>query len=418
MKPLKASLTVCQRLRPGLGLNMGMERRSSGPTPPPPTNPDFIQFLITGQSLSLGATGVPVLSTTQPYANRMFLGGVRSEDSELDSVLPLIESVDGTDGETVASGSANELSDKTSRNFLMSCNGLSAAPYSILKKGTAPYALGIAAVTAAPDALASDGKTYDKVGGILILHGESDQELSVPDYDLHLAEWQADYDADIKAITAQEDDVPIFVYQQCNGAPSQASSLAVATALKTLDAYRADSAKVRLVTPNYMFLRSDGVHLSAHGYRSLGCMYSKVVKQTVLDGLSWQPVAPILITRSGAVITATFSVPTPPLVFDLRSILNPGNYGFSYKDDNDDTTILSVAITAEDTVTITLDQTPTGANQKLRYGFAPTSSATGPYGGPRGNLRDSSDTDNSYGYEVPRHNWGCLFDDPIPFGLE
>jgi hypothetical protein len=384
-----------------------------GPTPPPPSNPNFIQFIITGQSLSVGANGVPVVSTVQPYVNRMFDGGVRSEDTELASVLPLVESVDGTDGETIASGAANELTSKCSRNFLMSCNGLSAAVYASLKKGTVPYALGIAAITAGPTALASDGRTYDKVGGVLILHGESDQELAVPNYNLNLAEWQSDYETDIKAITSQTGTIPIFIYQQCNGAPSQASSLSVATALKALEAFRANPTKIVLVGPNYMWMRSDGVHLSAHGYRSLACLYARVVKQHVIDGIPFSPLVPTSISRTGEVIDITFNVPNPPIVFDLAAVVNPGNYGFSYTDDNSPPAISSVAIVGTNVVRITLASVPTGSNKFVRYGFSPTGSLGGPLGGPRGNLRDSGNQSNEYGYRNPQANWCVLFNDPV-----
>jgi len=72
---------------------------------------------------------------------------------------------------------------------------------------------------------------------------------------------------------------------------------------------------------------------------------------------------------------------------------------------------------ADDTVTITLQSTPTGANKRLQYANnQPYPGCIGPgtkHGaGARGNLRDSDDTPSLNGFDL--FNWGVTFDLPSP----
>ena len=89
---------------------------------------------------------------------------------------------------------------------------------------------------------------------------------------------------------------------------------------------------------------------------------------------------------------------------------DPGNKGFEWAGGGE--TIASVAITAPDTVAITLSAAPAAAG-RLRYAFTGTSGALGgPTTGPRGNLSDSDATPSRFGY--PLHNWCIHFDQPVP----
>ena len=58
-------------------------------------------LLISGQSLSCGATS-PVVSAEQPYGNLSFNTGVRAGGAGLSSFIPLVETWDGSQGETIA----------------------------------------------------------------------------------------------------------------------------------------------------------------------------------------------------------------------------------------------------------------------------------------------------------------------------
>ncbi|MBK7829522.1 MXAN_6577-like cysteine-rich protein [Nannocystis sp.] len=60
-------------------------------------------LLISGQSLSTGATS-PVVSDMQPFTNLSFNTGVRAGGVGLTGFIPLVETWDGSQGETIASG--------------------------------------------------------------------------------------------------------------------------------------------------------------------------------------------------------------------------------------------------------------------------------------------------------------------------
>lgn len=72
-----------------------------------------------------------------------------------------------------------------------------------------------------------------------------------------------------------------------------------------------------------------------------------------------------------------------------------------------------MAVTAPDTVQITLASAPTGTNRRLRYAFTAAALVNaGPTTGPRGNLRDSDTTPSRHGYAL--FNWCVHFDEPLP----
>jgi len=79
-----------------------------------------------------------------------------------------------------------------------------------------------------------------------------------------------------------------------------------------------------------------------------------------------------------------------------------------------------VAVTAPDTITITLAAVPTGANQRLEYANFFNYNGTGrpgcpgPTQGVRGNVRDSDPaTSSTDGKRL--YNWGVTFELPVPY---
>ena len=55
---------------------------------------------------------------------------------------------------------------------------------------------------------------------------------------------------------------------------------------------------------------------SCGGYERLGEKYGEIFDIVVNQGIAWKPVGPNKVAQSGAVITADFDVPDPPLVWD------------------------------------------------------------------------------------------------------
>lgn len=372
--------------------------------------------LISGQSLSQGSQS-EVVSTEQPFENVSFVTGVRAGGVGLDSFIPLVETLQGSQGETPASGMANLLSERAidagrQHRSLMSAHGVGGQPYAALRKGTAPYANGMAQVAAGLALARARGESY-AVRAVVIVHGESDHLGDNATYDLDLLEWQSDYDADVRAITGQTLPVPLLTDQVSSfSAYGDATS---AIPQLQLEASRAAPDRIVLMGPKYVLpYVPDGVHLTGDGSRWLGEMHAKVFERVLVDGEPWRPVSPREITRQGAQITVRFWVPVPPLVLDETMVTNPGNYGFGYTDSSGaPPTITSVALAGDDSVVITLDAEPVGGNRRLTYAMnGIPGQPAGPTTGARGNLRDSDATESRHGYAL--FDWCVHFDEAVP----
>lgn len=371
--------------------------------------------LITGQSLSQGALS-EVVSTEQPFENVSFVTGVRAGGAGLDAWVPLVETWDGSQGETLASGMANLLSERAmaaggGHRSLVSAHGVGGQPYVALRKGTVPYANGMAQVTAGLALAQAAGEAY-AVRAVHVVHGESDHLANNASYDLDLLEWQSDYQADVQAITGQALPVPLVTDQMSSF--SAYGAVASAIPQLQLEASRAAPGRVVLMGPKYVLpYVPDGVHLTGEAERWLGEMHAKVFERVLVQGEPWRPVSPRQITRQGAEITVRFWVPVPPLVLDETLVTNPGSYGFGYSDSSGAApTITSVALAGDDAVVITLSAVPVGGNQRVTYAMnGVPGQPAGPTTGARGNLRDSDATGSRHGYAL--HNWGVHFDEPV-----
>jgi hypothetical protein len=385
---------------------------------------DINHVLIAGQSLAVGVSGAPVLTTSQPFGNLMFTTGVMAGGTDLEGFVPLVEgdTIPGSKAvvETMASAFANLASELgrsdgiDGHDVLVSIHGSGARTYAQLKKGTGPYATGMAQVVAAAEIAKRLGKSY-VVRAVATVHGESDHAEKNPGYDANLLEWQADYERDIQAITGQSQGVPMFETQISSFTRMMRGTETSAIPAAQLAAHVTSNGKVVLVGPKYHLpYAKDGVHLTSAGYRHMGEDYAKAYRRVVLEGKRWEPLRPIAITREGAVITIRFAVPTPPIVLDTTLVVDPGNYGFEYTDaSSSPPTVERVEVTGPDTVAVTLSWTPNGDGKRVRYAFTGVRGArSGPTSGARGNLHDSDATRSRGGYEL--FNLCVHFDEPVP----
>jgi hypothetical protein len=388
------------------------------------------------------------------------------------SFVPLIENDSFFGGgdrvETISAVMANEISSLAAsqvmfgvragyplkHDILASLHGRSGNTYWCLRKGGCDYkpASEIKAfdeamlqVQAGKTLAAAAGKTY-VVRAVTTVHGESDMngyadngvdEFPLPgtdgvankikQYDDALIEWQADYDASVKAITGQAQPVPLLVSGLSGFTRADAgktSKMLVST--YQLSAHVRAPGKVILVAPGYIFdagwtnqggvLVPECLHFSLLGQQHLGEYFAKVYTQVVLKGKAWEPVRPKQITRAGNVVTVQFYVPKPPLVIDTTRVAMIAGNGFEFFDNGAAIPITSV-VAAGDTVTLTLATTPVSVTNRLQYANnQPYPGCTGPGikhgGGARGNLRDSDDTPSLKGFEL--FNWGVPFDIAAP----
>lgn len=442
----------------------------AGPLSPTYVDYDVNHVLITGQSNAVANGGTPILTITQPFTNLMFDTGVMPMTNcngdgcdtyqTPTSFVPLVESDQFFDYkvETAANGIADEISHLAALKFefgaragypvkhdvLASMHGRSGNTYGCLRKGfckynadrghMSPFAQGMQEVASAKALAAAAGKTH-VVRAVVAIHGESDhysyvagtQEFPLPgtdgvpneikDYSDGLVEWQVDYETSVKAITGQAQGVPLFISAISGWTSTRTSAIAQ----WQLDAHIRAPGKVVYVTPAYpLSVLGDCLHFDSTGQRRLGEYFAKAYARVVLGGSTWEPVRPKSISRGGSVITVTYHVPAPPLTLDTVHVTNPGNFGFDFVDNGTLVAISSVALTAPDTVTITLAAAPSGVNMRLRYAqnqdVDPATRCIGPGtvygGGARGNLRDSDATPSRYGYDL--WNWGANFDVVIP----
>lgn len=425
------------------------------PPPRPYVELDINHVLSTGQSNAVANDGKPIVSTTQPYGNLMFDTGVitgggcdgdgcRSYQTPT-AFAPLVEGDTFFYAiETMSSGLGNQITKlglerflvgKKRHDVLVSLHGRSGNSYSCLRKGSCdwwpgrgyvqPFEEAMMQVTSAKQLAAAQGKTYG-VRAVTAIHGEHDHYAAaaggslfplartdgkgmLADYGEALEEWQRDYDAAIKAITAQTIDVPLFVsqYSHWNNVPT------TVIAYQQLAAHVRSKGKVNVIGPTYQLpYTSTCLHFTGPGERWLGEYFAKAYAKVVMEGVAWEPLRPIGVSMAGNVVTVKLKVPKPPIVIDTTKVSNPGNYGFEVHDDSGATpSITNVAIVGTDSVAITLSGPLTGANKRVRYAY--TFTGCGGNGTvARGNIRDSDDTMSQSGNDLS--NWLVHFDEPVP----
>ena len=297
---------------------------------------DWSGVIGTGQSLSVGEAGRPILSTNQPYGNLKLSTGklpwpVDPNDTNL-AMAPLVEPVgrystsypsswpNNIAGETPHSAMANQITAMVraaaGRDFVgvHGAVGENGQCMIYLKKNAAQkgvngrsYEAALIETKAITRLARAAGKTYG-VGAIVVTHGECDAGNTNYESDLYQL-WQ-DYNADLLAITGQKQKIQMIVSQQNSVNDRSASTLAQWKA--GVD----HAADIVCSGPKYQYPSKEGVHLTAEGYRLLGEKYGQVYFERVILGRDWQPLQPTTIGRNGAVITVRFHVPVPPLVWE------------------------------------------------------------------------------------------------------
>jgi hypothetical protein len=307
---------------------------------------DWTGIIGTGQSLSIGARALPVISTDQPYGNLKLSTDdlpwpIDPDDPKL-QLVPLVEPIgrlakqypsgwpENIDGETPHTAAANEISAlmlaASGRRMVTihSAIGEDGQGMIYLKKGATPrgvngrsYEAAMVETRAIARLAKSAGKSFG-VGAIFVTHGETD--AGNQDYEAQLYKLWSDYDEDLKAITGQKRDVLMLVSQQDSVVDYAASTLAQ---------WRIGSDHPEHVIcsgPKYQYpYFQDSVHLTAQGYQLLGEKYGQVYFERAVLGNKWEPLQPSGIVRQGKVIKINFHVPVTPLVWD--SDLDPAHPG-------------------------------------------------------------------------------------------
>jgi hypothetical protein len=405
---------------------------------PPPRPFDWVQIISTGQSLSVGASGLPVDVRPQPFQNLMLsdVSPAPAYDNVGDmlSLVPLrsplraVAPVSGAYpnniyGETASEGLANQVSalsiarDGKDYVTIATAVGQGGRKLEYLNKQAGmPYP--VKPTTGMGDRLAYWASMYEAThlkelaiaqgkrfgtGAVFLTHGESDAHIlavttPAAEYEAGLVKLARDYDADLRAITGQSVKIPFFTSQQ-GTFPVVAD--AIPTTTNTLWSVSVKyPGEIVCVGPKYQYEYSaDHVHLTAPAYERLGEKYAEVYYHTVLQGRRWRPLEPVQVTRSGKEIAVDLYVPYPPLSFDTavssahQSMNNPWRRGKGFEvvtAAGAKLEIESVMIMGN-TVKIVLTQLPPAGALTIRHAIV--QDLDGPLGGlPEGRhglLRDS-----------------------------
>jgi hypothetical protein len=387
------------------------------------TNNEFKHIQITGQSLGNGFGSQPVLSTTQAYNNKMLNTGVNANSSgaAFTGLVPLVETLvpdpleGANQGETIASGMTNQLSSQLassgsvgcSLDFTVSDSATSGRSIAEISRGTTFYGWNLSQITAIRGYALAAGKTF-RAKALCLIHGEADTAFSSATYLNDVLTLLANFNTDVAAITGQTEEIKLLICQQNSWTKNPATQPGADVPMAQYLIAVQNPTKVAFTTPKYHLPYGDGVHLTAAGERWLGEYYGKAYDYFILRGYNRLPLYPISATISGAVITATFNVPSAPIVFDTTLVSNPGNFGFEYFDNSGAPPAISNVAISGNTVIVTLASVPTGSARRFRYAYTGTSGANaGATTGPRGNLRDSDPYPSLYGNTL--YNWCPAF---------
>lgn len=369
----------------------------------------MMHILGLGQSLSVGPGDL--ISTAPTAANRLFTAriGVRG----LNTATPLQESdivpfapLSAVYSEPPVVSEANSLAltntAPADAALFVTLHGSGGKTIADLSKGTPYYNNSIVAVAAVNTQCAADGLGYS-VGFLDWIQGEADRAAAPGAYFTELQQLQADYLADIAAITGQTS-LPMLLDQISNWtAYNRAESNVPLEQLQLALNY---PEKFVCAGPKYWLqTNQDGVHINGPRSVSLGCMHAQAAA-AVLAGAAWLPTHCTSAVRTGREIKLKFHTPEGPLVADVGRISDPGNLGIRWIDDTESAAVQSVTVHADNTVTVQLTADPTGTNPQIGIADIGISGAGGgPLTGPRSCLRDSSTLRDIAGQ--PIFNWAC-----------
>tara|TARA_R110001592_G_C13193003_1_gene753591 strand:- start:45509 stop:47092 length:1584 start_codon:yes stop_codon:yes gene_type:complete len=361
----------------------------------------------TGQSLAEGGVSGDAVSGVDSVAfegrTLMFSGQPIGLSTQILTNTPigLIEPVRVTTGHSITKNLAIGNED----TYLFSGQAWGGQPYSTIKKGGSTGVFESVTTQVQNAKNAFDNIIYKAVTNI---HGEQDGLNNNTTYAADLNEWQLDFDADIKAITGQVEDVPMYICQTASGSGygfnGGITQLTFPTPLEQLEAHET-YANVILVCPKYHLAYADHSHIKNISQRILGEYYAKAIKQ----GISYEPLRPNTITPVGSTIVIDFVGGVGSLVLDTSNVIAATSSGFSYSDGSGNT-ISSVAVTGASQVTITLSGA-VGTSAVIAYAYhngvgGADNQVAGL--GDRGNLRDSNTDVSSYN-SVPLYNWCVIF---------
>ena len=249
------------------------------------------------------------------------------------------------------------------------------------------------------------------------MQGESDiADYPGTDYRVLFQQMYHKLNSDIKAITGQNNDIRIILYQSnvvTKGEkykPNSYDCIEARTPETQMELVRDDS-MIWASGPVYHYsFVNESLHIDGISQKRIGFLAAKSILGLLHHGKRFRGVIPTQTTIIGNEIHIGFNVPCPPLCLDTIAVKKADNYGFNViRKDNVD--IISDVELRQDSVIIKCKESP--QNCKIRYAINGEFKKSGWRIGPRGNLRDSQGETDSIminGKSYPQHNWCYQFD--------
>ena len=388
-----------------------------------------------GQSLAIGARGVPLLHGQSfdtnfitfaggPKALPVEAGGIAGDTSSFKPLLEDLASPDGFTqrGETGLWLAAHSLAGAIRQRrgstgalgqFLFSASGAGGQGISYFLKSDDPQSWWqknfLPTLRAAKDAANKSGRTY-AVPAIMWVQGEANTGSNA--YDTRLA---AVFDAMSDAVFAETGQRPVFItYTTAFNSLQTAANPVTGRSIAAQVALARSRPDTFLGPAIYAFPHDpDGLHMTAAGYALMGRAFGQQLGSLIADGR--EPAQAIhqrsyldgIRTR----MKVRFQVQGGSLLLDERALPRATDYGFRIVDDAG--TVPIDRVEAQGDVVIIWTQRDIGANARVRYArdYRPSSSPSGPTIAI-GNLRLDPylPTDK---VTQGSHLWVHAFDEPI-----
>ncbi|EOJ2864475.1 hypothetical protein ACM2M4_004572, partial [Klebsiella pneumoniae] len=371
---------------------------------------DIIHIIGFGQSLKAGVNAAPLQTVTAiPNASR-FTGGARAQDGSgtsaenHSSLVPYIETThdtgDGIGYETPMGGAITAIFDRLSAE----ADGYASGDVKILGSVPAQGGKTIAQLRQNPGQYMQriiDDMTYGKARAnelgltysphaMIYMGNESDQSAGTTEevYIDSFGKMIAAVNSFASDVTGKTESLPWFIYQfnSWKNRTPNTSYPTIPLALLKLARTRDD---VRLVQPMYMYDYYDTAHLLGFDSKMCGYRFGLAIEQEMLTGKKFEPLWSKDVILQGG-IGNVFYNPVAGLKLDTSLVTDPGNYGMSLVDPDDNPlTLTEVSVHLDRLRVRASGGIPAGS--KLRIGFTGGTTGTLPSrtNGPRCCLRDN-----------------------------
>ncbi|KLE32463.1 sialate O-acetylesterase [Aurantiacibacter luteus] len=383
---------------------------------------EYAHHIIYGQSLSLGHGATVIDTVAQPHALKS-QAGVRAQDGGADpaanwaTLAPLLESWNGHDGETVATGHAVMLRQlylsetgvdlaAVSRRQLYSAPGRDDSEIVQISKGTESFTRLATDIQRAKIATIAASRSYAPQS-FLWLQGESDESGQTPPATYKAAFRQLVSDAQDEARTATGDAsliLPAITYQASTFRASGRTYPAIALAQLEMSA----DDNILAAAATYFLPYSDAFHLTGVGSRWLGAYMGLAFYRWVVEGAKPEPLAMASVKVSGNTLLVRYNLAAGrKLAFDTTTVPIQDNYGFSVVNDSGVEQTIGVPRLVDPAEGILAIQCPSApvAGWKVRYAHKGNTSRG------LGNLRDDQGDSLIFepaGINKPLHNWAFI----------